>query len=328
MQINMAILLFTGNFLGQYERNLMKDFKAQGVPFFLVHNMADKISLDPELGLEISEKYAVDVLDFSCWEIREFIAPHEQTALDNLVALIVKNMGPSPYQQKPMLEGLVQPNDTVVLVCPVDSEAPQGRLIPPQVQAIREVISKQAVAIVLQETQLEAYFERIRRSGEPRPTWVITDSQLFGKVEHLIPEDQPLTSFSILLARSKGDFAAYIKGTPTLSTLQAGDRVLLLEACSHHSTCEDIGRVKIPALLRKFTGVSIACDMVAGLDVPKRPISSYALVIQCGGCMITQRQQKARITEAVQAGVPVTNYGMAISYMNGAYQRAVTPFIL
>lgn len=319
MQINLAILLFSGNFIGEYERNLIADFKQQRVPFFLLHNMSDRVALHPEVATEVMHQYGTDVLDFTCKE------PYN---LNSLIDLIKKHLGPSPFQTVPMLEGLVEANDRVVLVCPVDSEAPEGRLILPQVQAIREVLDKRAVALVMQETQLVPYFERLRHApAEDKPVLVITDSQLFGKVEQLVPQDQPLTGFSLLLARSKGAFQAYLEGTPAIDRLQDGDRVLLLEACSHHSTCDDIGRVKLPRLLRRYTGKQLEFDVVSGLDMPSRPFSDYALVIQCGGCMITQRQVMNRAGEAVRAGVPVTNYGMALAYTNGIYKRAVAPLL-
>jgi [FeFe] hydrogenase H-cluster maturation GTPase HydF len=316
LQVNMAILLFTGNFLGKYEKNLIEDFRMDGVPFILVHNMSDKVALDCGIRNEIEREYRTDVIDFSC---------REPSRLDALISLISKNLGPSPFRSLPVLEGLVKKNDTVVLVCPVDSEAPEGRLILPQVQVIREILDRRAVAVVLQETQLETYFQK----GIPgnKPVLVVTDSQLFGKVEALIPDDQPLTGFSILLARSKGDFKTYLDETSAIDRLKDGDRVLMMESCSHHSTCEDIGRVKLPRMLSRYTGKKLEFDMISGLDIPARPFGDYALVIQCGGCMITHRQLLARIREVKRAGVAVTNYGMAIAYTQGVYKRAVTPFL-
>jgi predicted GTPase len=171
------------------------------------------------------------------------------------------------------------------------------------------------------------YFKEVAQRRRSAPVLVITDSQLFGKVEHLIPPDQPLTGFSLLLARSKGDFDACLKGTQYIDSLKEGDRVLMMEACSHHSTCEDIGRVKLPALLRKYTGKNIHCEMISGLDLPRRPLTEYALIMQCGGCMITQRQVLSKIREAKKSGVPVSNYGLAISFMNGIFHRAVKPLV-
>jgi len=316
LQVNLAILLFTGNFLGKYEKNLIDDFRMDEVPFILVHNMSDKIALDPGIRNEIEKEYHADLIDFSC---------REPIGLEALIDLISKSLGPSPFRSLPMLEGLVRENDLVVLVCPVDSEAPEGRLILPQVQVIREILDRRAVAVVLQETQLETYYQKSITGI--KPVLVVTDSQLFGKVESLIPDDQPLTGFSILLARIKGDFKTYIEETAAIDRLKNGDRVLLMESCSHHSTCEDIGRVKLPRMLRQYTGKDLEFDMISGLDIPERPFEDYALVIQCGGCMITHRQLLARIREVKRVGVPVTNYGMAIAYTQGVYERAISPFL-
>lgn len=317
-QVNLAVLLFTGNFLGSYEENLIRDFQYNEVPFILVHNMSDKVPLAPEIAAEVFQRFKTDVIDFSCAEPEN---------LETLIALLMKNLGPSPFKTLPLLDGLVSEGQEVVLVCPVDSEAPEGRLILPQVQVIREILDKRAVAVVLQDAQLPGYFKEVAQRRRSVPVLVVTDSQLFGKVEHLIPPDQPLTGFSLLLARSKGDFGTYLKGTQYIDSLKEGDRVLMMEACSHHSTCEDIGRVKLPALLRKYTGKNIHCEMISGLDLPRRPLTEYALIIQCGGCMITQRQVLSKIREAKKFGVPVSNYGMAISFMNGIFHRAVKPLV-
>jgi len=155
---------------------------------------------------------------------------------------------------------------------------------------------------------------------------VITDSQLFGKIDKLIPSEIPLTGFSILLARQKGNFEAYLKGTPHIDKLQNGDRILIMESCMHHTTCDDIGRVKIPRWFREYTGRQLEFDVASGLSEPPRPINEYALVLQCGGCMITRRQLLNRIQVAINANIPVTNYGMAIAYIKGTWKRSVEMF--
>lgn len=317
LQVDLAILIFTGNFLGVYEKNLIKDFRLQEVPFFLLHNMSDKVPLDSEIETEIIRDIKAEVLDFSC---------KEPEKLERLIAMISGNLESSPFKTLPMLEGLVRENDQVVLVCPIDSQAPEGRLILPQVQVIREVLDRRAVAVVLQETQVQNYFRHIGKEEGQHPVLVVTDSQLFGRVEQMIPPDQLLTGFSILLARTKGDFNAYMEGTQAIDRLKDGDRILLMESCSHHSTCEDIGRVKLPRMLKKYTGKELVCEMISGLDTPKRSLKDYALVIQCGGCMITHKQVLSRIREVRKAGVPVSNYGMAIAYSQGVFHRAIEPF--
>lgn len=262
--------------------------------------------------MEIARNYGVDVIDFTC---------KNPENLDNLLTLVEKNLGPSPFQTHPMLDGLVTEGDTVLLVCPIDAEAPEGRLILPQVQAIREILDRKATAVVMQPHGVAPWFAKGNR-----PKLVITDSQLFGKVESLIPANQLMTGFSLLLARSKGDFNAYMEGTPAIDLLKDGDRVLLLEACTHHATCEDIGRVKLPKMLKEYTGKDLRCELVSGMDNPRRPLNQYALMVQCGGCMITQRQMLARSKEARKAGVPITNFGMALSYTQKVFRRAMEPF--
>ena len=196
-------------------------------------------------------------------------------------------------------------------------------MILPQVQAIRDILDNEAVAVVLKETEAAPFLKKTRIM----PALAITDSQAFAKANASIPPEIPLTSFSIMLARFKGDFDNYLKGTPKISDLKDGDRVLLLESCSHHVACDDIGRVKIPRWITSFTGKKIYYDVVAGLDVLPRPVTDYSLIIQCGGCMITKKQLHNRLQPAVKAGVPVTNYGMAIAYVQGIFERAIAPFV-
>ncbi|MCG8410257.1 MAG: [FeFe] hydrogenase H-cluster maturation GTPase HydF, partial [Bacteroidales bacterium] len=203
-----------------------------------------------------------------------------------------------------------------------DIEAPEGRMILPQVQAIRDILDNDAVAIVVKEREVDAFL----RKTQIKPALAITDSQIFLKADASIPKDIPLTGFSVVLARYKGDFNAYLQGTPKISELKDGDKVLLLESCTHHVSCDDIGRVKIPRWLSDFTGKNLHYEVVTGLDNVPGEITDYALVIQCGGCVITRRQLINRIQPAIKAGVPVTNYGMAIAYVQGIYERAIAPF--
>jgi [FeFe] hydrogenase H-cluster maturation GTPase HydF len=218
---------------------------------------------------------------------------------------------------------LIKQGDIVLLITPIDVEAPEGRLILPQVQVIRDVLDNDAVCIILKEREVDAFL----RNTKIKPALAITDSQLFLKAAAMIPEDIPLTGFSVLLAHYKGRFHEYLKGTPKISELKDGDRILLLESCTHHVSCDDIGRVKIPRWISQFTGKNLQYDVVAGLSSLERPISDYALVIQCGGCMITRKQLFNRLKPAIDAGIPVTNYGMTIAYVQGVYQRAIAPFV-
>ena len=227
------------------------------------------------------------------------------------------------YKTPSLLGDLINYGDIVILITPIDVEAPAGRLILPQVQAIRDILDNDAVAIVLKEREVDAFLKKTKI----KPALAITDSQVFVKADASIPADIPLTSFSIMLARFKGDFDNYLKGTPKISELKDGDRVLLLESCTHHVACDDIGRIKIPRWISNFTGKNIEYDVVAGLDTLPRPITDYSLVVQCGGCMITRKQLHNRLSQAIKVGVPVTNYGMAIAYVQGIFKRAIAPFV-
>jgi [FeFe] hydrogenase H-cluster maturation GTPase HydF len=238
------------------------------------------------------------------------------------VSLIVKNVTDPAFASKKLFDGLAGNGDVVVLVCPVDSETPEGRIILPQVNAIRDLLDKEACAVVVQPQNLESFLDVCKGSIK----MVVTDSQVFDKVSKIVPQDIPLTGFSVLLARIKGSFAHYLDGTPMIDRLEDNDKVLILESCSHHTSCDDIGRVKIPALLSKRTGKKIHWDIIAGLDPLPQDMSQYKLVIQCGGCMITNRQLAARINHALEMGIPVTNYGMTLAWCMGIYERATEMF--
>ena len=240
-----------------------------------------------------------------------------------VIPLIRKYMPESAWQSVTLVGDLIGYGDTVLLITPIDIEAPEGRLILPQVQVIRDILDNDGVAVVCKEREVDAFFKRMN----PKPGLVITDSQVFLKADASIPKDIPLTSFSIILARQKGDFRNYLKGTPKISELRDGDKILILESCSHHVSCDDIGRVKIPRWLSNFTGKKLLFETVAGLNAIPGTITDYAMVIQCGGCMITRKQLINRLKPAVDAGIPVTNYGMAIAYAHGIYNRAVEPFM-
>ena len=311
-EIDCAILVITGNNFEEPEKQLIARLKALAVPYFIVHNKADQEPLLAVLKAVIEQNYGVKVLDFSVSR-NDDIAP--------IVALLKQAIPESAYQKASLLGGIIKPNEVVVLVCPVDSEAPEGRLILPQVMAIRDVLDNECICVVLKETHLQQYLETM-----PKPALIVTDSQVFGFVSKIVPADIPLTSFSIVMARLRGDFDNYVKGTPKLSELNDGDTVLLLESCTHHSTCDDIGRVKLPRMILNFTGKDIRFDYVSGLSPIANP-EKYALAIQCGGCMSTRKQLLNRTNLFVNQGIPISNYGMALAYMNGIFDRVMQPFM-
>lgn len=319
-QIDIAILVFTGNVFGEEEKWLMEQFRRYSVPVVLVHGKADLEEMTISMRERLRNDYGIEALEFSA-VLRDGTGSRMLKALVDAIGKA--SAGSSVFSERPMFDGIVERGQHVMLVCPIDSEAPTGRLILPQVNAIRNLLDIGAVATVVQPDILGQMFG----SGGQHYDMVVTDSQVFGEVASAVPETVPMTSFSMLLARSKGCFREYCAGTPMIGRLKDGDRILILESCTHHSSCEDIGRVKLPALMRKFTGKKLEFDVIGGLDAVSRPIGDYAMVLQCGGCMITKRQLYSRLLPAIELGVPVSNYGMAISYMKGIYDRALAPLL-
>jgi len=312
--IDLAILLITENSLGDFEFGLIEEFNKLDVPYFIVNNKSDLQSVSAELIAKIESELQTIVIDFSALN---------KTGIEPLVKQMRSFLPETAWIPGTLVGDLISYGDTVLLITPIDIEAPEGRLILPQVQVIRDVLDHDGVVAICKEREVDSYFKRM----QPKPKLVITDSQVFLKADASIPQEIPLTSFSIVLARQKGDFQHYIKGTPKIAELKDGDRILILESCSHHVSCDDIGRVKIPRWLSNFTGKKLDYDVVAGLNQVPRDIHDYALLVQCGGCMITRRQLINRLKPAIDAGIPVTNYGMAIAYIHGIYDRAIKPFL-
>lgn len=309
--IDLAVVVIANNCFDDLEAQLIQKIKHYDIPFIVVANKSDQQPLSNHIASLCVSAGALAVVEFN-----------QHASIDPVVSAIQKAIPEASFKNPPLLGDLIHPNDIVLLITPIDIAAPEGRMILPQVQAIRDTLDNDAVCIVLKETQVDAFL----KNTAIQPAISITDSQVFDKANQMIPAHIPLTSFSIMLARFKGDFENYKKGTPHISNLNNGDRVLILESCTHHTTCDDIGRVKIPRWMRQFTGKELDFDVVAGLDAIPRPINQYALLIQCGGCMITRKQILNRLKPAIDAGIPVTNYGMAIAWMHGIYQRAMKPF--
>ena len=293
-QIDVAVLMFSRDDFGAPEEDMMSLLRRYDLPVVLVHGKSDVSRTGDVLLQDIRNRYGMRPLEFSALESEDGRGVMLDALLDSIKANAVS--AAERFSEKPMFDGIVSAGQHVLLVCPIDSEAPTGRLILPQVNAIRNLLD-------------------------------IGAGQAFAEVAAGIPSQMPMTSFSMLLARSKGCFKEYCAGTPMIDRLKDGDRVLILESCSHHSSCDDIGRVKIPAMMRNRTGKALTFDVVGGLDRIGRPMSDYALVLQCGGCMITRRQLYSRLLPAIESGVPVTNYGMAISFMKGIYERALKPLV-
>lgn len=312
-QIDMALLVVNENAFDQAEEQLATDLESFNVPFLIVHNKNDRVSADHDFSMKLERRFGKPVIPFS-----------SVTGLgrEELVQALRRHMPPSAYESQSLLGDLLQYGNLVLLVAPIDTEAPEGRLILPQVQAIRDILDNDCVAVVVKERELDMLINTLK----PEPALVVTDSQVFPTVDASIPTHIPLTSFSIILARQKGEFQKFLEGTPQISRLRNNDRILILESCTHHVACDDIGRVKIPRWLNNFSGKQLHYDVVSGLSSLPRPVTHYSLVVQCGGCVLTKKQVAGRLKQAIDAGVPVTNYGMAIAYIHGIYERAIAPF--
>ena len=284
------------------DRELLSLFREKDLPYLIAYNKSDLAAAPGELeepGLLVSAKTGENI--------------HE---LKERVARLVDREGPQPH----LVADLLAPGDLVVLVVPIDSAAPKGRLILPQQQTIRDILEARAVSVV---TGVEELPQTLQSLGKA-PRLVITDSQAFGAVNKLVPRQPPLTSFSILMARYKGTLDQSAAGAAQLDRLQDGDKVLLSEGCTHHRQCEDIGTVKIPRWLREYTGKDLVLEHSSGRDFPE-DLSPYRLIIHCGGCMLGEREMAYRQKTAQDAGVPFTNYGMAIAQMHGILQRSLEP---
>ncbi len=310
-EIDCAILVIAGEEFGETEKAIIGELRKHEIPFIIVHNKSDLSELSESHKKAIENEFSTKILEFSALK----------DDAKSLQEALKKAIPESAFKRPSLLGGIIKPGDVVVLVTPIDDEAPEGRMILPQVMAIRDVLDNDCICVVLKETALQQYFD----FNMPKPALVVTDSQVFGLVSKIVPDDVPLTSFSIVLARLRGDFENYLKGTPHLSDLKDGDKILMLESCTHEISCGDIGRVKLPNLIRKFTGKNVEFTYLSGLT-PIKNIRQYAIAIQCGGCVATRKQLINRTNQAIDNGVPITNYGMAIAYMNGIFERATRVF--
>ncbi|MCE9615901.1 MAG: [FeFe] hydrogenase H-cluster maturation GTPase HydF [Lentisphaerae bacterium] len=308
---DLGILVAEAGVWGSVEEEIVRDLRSRGVPLVVVFNKADQApaGADHLARVEALKLPAVAVSAMSGQGL---------AALREALLLAM----PADAVEAPALLGdLVGPGDLAVLVVPIDKEAPQGRLILPQVQAIRDLLDRDAACLVVKERELRGALERLRAP----PRLVVTDSQAFLKVAADTPREVPMTSFSILMSRYKGDLLAQVRGAMAIDRLRTGDRVLVAEACSHHPVGEDIGRVKIPRWLTQYVGGRLDFEHVQGRDFPE-DVSPYRIVIHCGACMWNRRAMLTRILRCEASGVPITNYGLTIAYSLGIFARALEPF--
>jgi len=306
-----ALLVAEPGVWGEFEERLLADFSEMKTPALVVFNKADAGAPSEALVEELKSK-KLPVVRVSA-VTGQGISDLRQALLD---------LAPPDFIDSPAIAGdLVGPGELAILVVPIDKEAPKGRLILPQVQTIRDLLDSDAMCMVVKERELRSALDRLRTP----PKLVITDSQAFLKVAADTPANVPLTGFSVLMARFKGDLTAQVEGALAIENLRAGDKVLIAEACTHHPIGEDIGRVKIPRWLTQYTGVKLDFVPMQGRDFPD-DLESYKLVIHCGACMWNRRQMLSRILQCQQAGVPITNYGLTIAYSLGIFARALEPF--
>lgn len=302
---DIAVLVIDGRTgMTKEDEKILERIRAKEIPYVIVKNKAD-------LCEDIEEKEAENTISVSAstgYHIHE------------LKELIAKQ-APKEEESKKIVGDLLDAGDFVVLVVPIDSSAPKGRLILPQQQTIRDILDAGAVSIVTGVEELPGTLANLGK----KPKYVITDSQAFAKVSEYTPDDIMLTSFSILMARYKGNLKNNVLGARMLEYLKDGDKILISEGCTHHRQCEDIGTVKMPNWIRKYTGKELEFVFTSGTEFPA-DLSPYALIVHCGGCTLNEREMKYRLKCAEDQGIPMTNYGIAIAYMNGILERSIAPF--
>ncbi len=283
------------------DKEILTLFKEKSIPYIIAYNKSD---IAPH---ECTDANEIAVSALSGTNINE---------LKERIAALSKTHG----ENRRIVGDMLSEGDIVVLVTPIDESAPKGRMILPQIQTLRDILDSDASVVFTKENQLSLTLEKLGT----KPRMVITDSQVFGMVSRIVPEDIPLTSFSILMARYKGFLETAVRGAEAISALRDGDTVLISEGCTHHRQCGDIGSVKLPALLRKTTDVNINIALSSGREFPE-DLSPYSLVIHCGSCMLTEKEVDFRRKSAIGQGVPFTNYGIAIAHMNGILKRSIAP---
>lgn len=310
-RVDIGIVVAVAGQWGEFEDGILEQLAERGVPTLVVLNKTDLAPVPVEHHERLS------AAKIPCLETSVTSGAGVMDVREALVRL-----APEEFIDAPSLLGdLVGPGEPAVLVVPIDTEAPKGRLILAQVQTIRDLLDNDSLCMVVKESGLRGALDLLNRP----PALVVTDSQAFLKVAEETPEDVPMTSFSILLARNKGDLSAFVAGAVAIDALLPGDRVLVCEACTHHPIGEDIGRVKIPRWLDRYVGGALDFTHFQGHDFPD-DISSFRLVIHCGACMLNRREVLSRILRCQKAGVPITNYGLAIAFSLGVFERALAPF--
>ena len=311
-----AVLVIDGKAgMSREDQALLERIRKKNIPSILVLNKRDLLTEEEVCqtlsGLPEGYQEGKDYL---------WVSAQEGTGVQELKERLAV-LASTEENQKKIVGDLLSPGDFVVLVVPIDKAAPKGRLILPQQQTIRDILDADAVSVVIKEDRLKETLESLGK----KPRLVITDSQVFGRVSKDTPKELLLTSFSILFARYKGNLETVVEGARTLEKLKDGDKVLISEGCTHHRQCGDIGTEKLPAWIRKYTGKNLEFSFTSGTEFPDE-LGEYSLIVHCGGCMLNEREMKYRLSCAEDQGVPMTNYGIIIAYMNGILERSLEPF--
>ena len=281
---------------------LLNIIKEKKIPFIVVHNKAD----------------LVDKTDTKENEV--YVSAKTGENIDTLKNMLAK-IGAENKKEKPLVSDLLNAGDLVVLVIPIDESAPKGRLILPQQMVIRDILDHHCMCVCTQVEELSSTLSQLNK----KPKLVITDSQAFGKVSKITPDDITLTSFSIIMARYKGDLLSLVKGAKALENIKDGDKILIAEGCTHHRQCNDIGTVKMPLWIENFTNAKPQFCFTSGTGFPEK-LDEFKLIVHCGGCMLNEKEMKRRMNEAQNADIPIVNYGVAIAHMNGILKRSLAPF--
>lgn len=312
---DVAIIVLNPNIWTDFEQNIIEQLNNKKTPFMLIVNNYKKEHLENKFVEQIS-KYKF--METELLQEQSYREQFLSTLKQNLISVIPEEL----LILQPLTNNIIKQFQTVVMVVPLDLGAPKGRLILPQVQMIRACLDINTIVIITKETELKQTLEKLK----DKPDIVICDSQVVKKVLDIIPKDVMFTTFSIIFSSNKSDFQTMLNGIKAIKKLKPENKILIAEACSHHASKDDIGRVKIPKLLSKYLGFNIKFDVAAGIDYPKN-LEQYSLIIHCGGCMINKKQMISRLNYAVEKKVPITNYGMVISFVNNTLDRVTEPFI-
>ncbi|MDF2502704.1 [FeFe] hydrogenase H-cluster maturation GTPase HydF [Clostridium sp.] len=309
---DIALIVINGcDGISSFDLETINHIKSKNIPVMAILNKSDLSNVAISYIKNLEEKIKIKVISASATK---------KIGIDNIKNELIK-LVPDEEDKFRIVGDLISPGDFVVLVTPIDKAAPKGRLILPQQQVIRDILESDAISIVTKEYELRETLENLNK----KPRLVITDSQAFLKVSADTPKDISLTSFSILFARNKGDLIELVKGAKAINSLKDGDKILVSEACTHHRQSDDIGKVKIPRWLRQTTGKDLSFEFSSGFSFPEN-IKDYSLVVHCAGCMLNRAAMLHRISSAVDAGVPIVNYGVLIAYVHGILERALKPF--